>query len=178
MATAWTTQDAFSSRFVAPLFKESSLNPIIAPRDRTMLGRPGRQPRLARLAAALTRPSRTPASRCPGKSTQGRPGSAPSPARGHPAHDRRPAPHRTAEQEDLHNPISAPNPALGCPDSAGRNSALRRSASHSATAAAPRPVRKYPRSTWQPRLGWPPYVPRNRIFCLVDMLSTVIGSRP
>jgi hypothetical protein len=28
MATAWTTKDAFSSRFVTPLFMESSLNPI------------------------------------------------------------------------------------------------------------------------------------------------------
>jgi len=28
MATAWTTKDASSSRFVTPLFMESSLNPI------------------------------------------------------------------------------------------------------------------------------------------------------
>jgi hypothetical protein len=37
------------------------------PRRPYRAGQPARQPRLARLAAALTRPSRTPASRCPAR---------------------------------------------------------------------------------------------------------------
>ena len=62
-------------------------------------------------------PQPEPASRCPGKSTQGRPGSAPSPARKPPGSRSKADTAPEAEQDDLHDPTSASNPALGCPES-------------------------------------------------------------
>ena len=105
--------------------------PCWAARPAATPGTPGRCP---------DRPSRTPATRCPARGAQ-------RPARISPVTGQQPPGPRskagtapTAEQDDLHDPTSASNPAPGCPDSAIWTSSrsLGRTAPMSARVAAAR----------------------------------------